>query len=83
MKEQCHRKWEELSESSPEGPLKELRMHGVRYCDKCNEFVWKCKNKQELVDAITLNKCVAFVDWDGTISGYKNQPLLGSARMFQ
>lgn len=83
MKTRCDRKWEELSESSPEGLLKDLQMDGVRYCDRCKDFVWKCENKQELVDAITLNQCVAFIDWDGTISGHKNKPLLGSVKMYE
>ncbi len=83
LKKRCDKTWEELSESSPSGMLKNLRMDTVRYCKECKEFVWRCDTKDELVDAILRNHCVAFPDWDGTLSGYKNKLLLGSVKMYE
>ena len=77
IKKRCDRTWDQLSESSPTGLLKKLRIETVRYCDKCRDLVWWCESEKELADAAARNQCVAFVDWHGTLSGYKRKLLLG------
>jgi len=83
IKKRCNRTWDQLSESSPTGLLKKLRIETVRYCDKCRDFVWWCDTEEELVDALARNQCVAFVDWNGAFSGYTNKPLLGAITLLK
>jgi hypothetical protein len=81
IKKRCDRTWDQLSESSPTGLLKKLRIETVRYCDKCRDFVWWCDTGKELADAVTRNQCVAFVNWHGALGGQENQVFLGSIKI--
>ncbi len=76
VKKQCDKTWAVLSESSPHGILKNLRMDSVRYCERCDDFVWWCSTEKELVDALTSNQCVAFVVGYGAISDQTDSLLL-------
>ncbi len=82
LKKRCNKTWGELSKSSPSGMLKNLRIDTVRYCKDCKELVWRCDTKDELVEAILKNHCVAFRDWNETFSGQMNKPLLGSIKIY-
>jgi hypothetical protein len=46
----CDRKWESL---------KPTENAGIRSCDDCGKFVYRCQTDEELVDAVSQNRCVA------------------------
>ena len=81
IKKRCDRTWDQLSESSPTGLLKKLRIETVRYCDKCRDLVWWCETEKELVDAVTRNQCVAFIDRHAALNGQVRKEFLGSIKI--
>ncbi|VAW94412.1 hypothetical protein MNBD_GAMMA23-2547 [hydrothermal vent metagenome] len=52
FKYQCPKDWFELEESDDEN---------IRYCNKCDQNVYFCKDEKELKQSIEKNRCVAIV----------------------
>ena len=46
----CAQNWEAMKETSRDG---------VRFCDECGKDVYWITNKESLMEAISLNRCIA------------------------
>jgi hypothetical protein len=52
-------------------------MDSVRYCDRCDDFVWWCDTEKELIDAVERNRCVAFLKFGSWVGNTEAKLLIG------
>lgn len=65
----CDRKWDDLTDT---------KTTEIRFCMACQREVYLCRSKEQLVDAIALNRCVAIINGE-----IKNIPPSGGKPLFK
>ena len=72
----CAQKWDEMKETSRDG---------VRFCKECEKDVYLISSEDKLLEAITLNQCVAIeVSKDlESLTKQKSEMILGMLRSYE